>query len=383
MCPGDGEYNAQSSQLIRILMCPRCFYINLPVCGLTALAIFLVPFSVQEHQKKLDRSLKALFSGLDIVGFTMFVPASVMLFLALQWGGVIYPWSSATVIGLLCGSAVTAILFAFWEHHHGDNSMFPPKLLGRRVITGACMSGFFQGGCMILLNYYLPLWFQVVKKVSPTGSALRTLPTFGSQIIFTVIGTVIIQRTQYLAPPTIVGNAVGAVGCGLLTTMTVSTPVGEWVGFQIIIGAGRGIAMQSPFLAVQAICEQRQMAVGTAVIAWAQLFGGALFVGLGQTVFANLLRSALSEHAPTVDSELVVDAGATNYDENVPLDQQASVLSAYNQAITLTFYLAVAASIGGALTACAMGKVKALQKPMKKDSEEAGSAEKEQSEAKS
>jgi hypothetical protein len=349
---------------------------------LTALAIFLVPFSVQEHQKKLDRSWKALFKGLDIVGISMFIPASIMLFLALQWGGVLYPWSSAIVIGLLSGCGATALLFSFWEHQHGDESMFPPKLLGRRVIIGACMSGFFQGGCMILLNYYLPLWFQVVRKVSPTGSALRTLPTFGSQIIFTVIGTFIIQRIQYLTPPTVVGTAVGAVGCGLLTTMTVSTSMGKWIGYQIIIGAGRGVAMQSPFLAVQAICEPRQMAVGTAVIAWAQLFGGALFVGLGQAVFANLLRSALSERAPTVDSELVVDAGATNYDDNVPPEQQGNVLLAYNQAITLTFYLAVAASIGGVLTACAMGKVRAMQKPKEKDKETADSSEKEQHEAK-
>lgn len=342
----------------------RCFYINLPVAALTAISILLVRFTGRKDQT-IDWSWKALWNGLDIVGFLLFVPASVMLFLALQWGGVLYPWSSATIIGLLCGSGVVVLLFLCWESQHEENAMFPLAFLGRRIIAAACLTGFLQGAGMMFLSYYLPLWFQVVKKVSPTGSAIRTLPTFGAQIIFTIVGTIFIQRIRYLSPPTILGNALGAIGAGLMTTFTISTDSGKWVGYQLLNGAGRGLAMQSPFLAMQTHCEPRQLPVGTAMIAWSQFFGGALFVGLGQTVFANLLRDALTLYAPDVNSDLVVDAGATNYVVDVPADQQANVLLAYNQAITQTFYLAMGAAAAGVVTSSAMGRAKTAKAVIK------------------
>lgn len=40
----------------------------------------------------------------------------------------------------------------------------------------------------------------------------------------------------------IVGSVLNVVGCGLLGLLLVHTPTGQWVGYQIIFGAGRGLA---------------------------------------------------------------------------------------------------------------------------------------------
>jgi len=50
------------------------------------------------------------------VGTGLLVPAVVMLLLTLYYcGGGMYPWASATVIGLFCGAGAVGALFVAWE----------------------------------------------------------------------------------------------------------------------------------------------------------------------------------------------------------------------------------------------------------------------------
>ena len=131
-----------------------CFYINLPVTALTAASIFLIRFTAKQNRKT-DWTWGALVKGLDLYGFALFAPACATLFLALQWGGVQHAWKSATIIGLLCGGVTTAVIFMFWEKRAGDTAMIPTALITQRIIAAGSLTGFFQGGGMILLSYYL------------------------------------------------------------------------------------------------------------------------------------------------------------------------------------------------------------------------------------
>ncbi len=40
------------------------------------------------------------------------------------------------------------------------------------------------------------------------------------------------------------GNGLVAVASGLFTTFTPSTPAGQWIGYQVLGGFGRGLVMQ-------------------------------------------------------------------------------------------------------------------------------------------
>ena len=110
-----------------------------------------------------------------------------MLLLALQWGGNEYPWDSATVLGLICGSIAAFLLFIWWERRQGDRAMIPGSLLHIRHIYSSCITAAFQGGSMLILTYYLALWFQVIKRASPTQSGVYILPNFASQVVLTLL----------------------------------------------------------------------------------------------------------------------------------------------------------------------------------------------------
>ena len=111
-----------------------------------------------------------------------------MLLLALQWGGEKYKWSSATVVGLLCGFAVLTPVFCLWQRHEQDEAGIPPKIFMQRTVLSSAVVGWFAFGGLQLVTYYLPIWFQVILGASPTKSGVYYLPSVLGDISASVMG---------------------------------------------------------------------------------------------------------------------------------------------------------------------------------------------------
>lgn len=163
-----------------------CFYLNLPVGAATCLCLAFIHLPGQKRQP-MQRNAHFIIRKFDLLGFCLFAPACIMVLLAMEWGGVHYTWSSATIIGLLCGSGGAFAVFGYWEYRASEDAMIPVDMISRRVIWTAVLTSAFQGGGIIMLGYYLPLFFQVVQHASPTASAVRILPTMIGQVVFAAI----------------------------------------------------------------------------------------------------------------------------------------------------------------------------------------------------
>jgi hypothetical protein len=109
-----------------------------------------------------------------------------MFLLALEWGGNTYRWDSATVIGLFCGAAGTIALFFIWESRIGDEAMIPLSMITRRIIASSCLAMLFTAACMITTSYYMAIYFQADKGVSPMLSGVYLLPSILTQMLFGV-----------------------------------------------------------------------------------------------------------------------------------------------------------------------------------------------------
>ncbi|EXJ90268.1 hypothetical protein A1O1_03367 [Capronia coronata CBS 617.96] len=352
-----------------------CFWINLPIGGVT-LAIMLFVTFPPYRARKAKWTFRDVMHDFDITGFAIFAPSCVMLLLALEWGGTTYSWSSATIIGLFCGSGAAFAVFFVLEYFHGEAAMIPMSLLRIRVVYSSMVTTGLQFGGMLIFSYYLPLWFQTIKSASPTMSGVYMLPTFGTQVFGAILAGTGVSRLGYPMPFSVVGSALTAISGGLMSTFTVHTGTGKWVGYQILHGLGRGISFQQPIQAVQAVVKPDMVATATAAAAWAQTFGAAILIGLAQTTFINLLRPALKKYAPGVDADKIVAAGATDISAALSASDDAQtlagVLKAYNQAITQTFYLATgcaAASVGTSL-GMGMTRLERKQKDQNKDEEQ-------------
>jgi MFS family permease len=97
-----------------------CFYINLPIGGITAVILFF--FLRVQNTIKEDIPVWTKISRLDIPGNTLFIASIICLLLALDWGGSTYPWSSSRIIVLFVMFAILLFAFIGLQLYLGENA---------------------------------------------------------------------------------------------------------------------------------------------------------------------------------------------------------------------------------------------------------------------
>jgi hypothetical protein len=62
-----------------------------------------------------------------------------------------------------------------------------------------------------------------------------------------------------------------SIGAGLLSTLKVNSGHNEWIGYQVLFGAGIGLGMQNTLIAVQTALPLADVPIGTAIIMFSQV----------------------------------------------------------------------------------------------------------------
>ena len=327
-----------------------CFYINLPIGGVTLLVIAIF-FPDPQRQLKVQ-TWSHRFKQLDPIGTAIFTPAIICLLLALQWGGTTYAWGSWRVILLFVVFGLLILVFLFIQYKLEDSATVPRRIFFKRTVWSASIFSFCLGAAFLCSMYYLPIWFQAVKGASAVNSGIRNLPMLISVVVLSVISGVTVTVIGYYSPFILLVTVCTAVGYGLMTTFHQDTPEPIWIGYQILAGAGVGSGMQQPLMAVQVVLDIADVPTGTAIIVFLQTLGGALFVSIGENIFSNKLVQYIHQYVPGLKPGVIQAAGATNVKNVVDPAKLPAVLLAYNNAITQTFIVCTAmacASIVGAV----------------------------------
>ncbi|KAF4635470.1 hypothetical protein G7Y89_g2615 [Cudoniella acicularis] len=320
-----------------------CFYINLPIGGLSA-AIILLFFTTPSQAVPAPASLKEKILQMDLPGTFTIMAAIVCYILALQWGGQTKPWSDSSVIGTLVGFVLIFIAFCVVEYFQGERAMIVGRLLKDRTISVGMAFIFFLGGGFFLLLYYLPIYFQVVSGVSAAQSGIRNLPLIIAVVLSTITSGSMISANGHFIPWMVIGSVLATVGCGLLYTLDTTSSSGHWIGFQVLAGLGIGGAFQVPIIAAQAVVEPSDLSSVTAMVLFCQTIGGAFFVSAGQVGFANTLVGNLPKYAPSVDSSVVISVGVTEIRSHFSPDVVPGVILAYMSGLKVAYAIAIASS---------------------------------------
>ncbi|KAI0468776.1 MFS general substrate transporter [Xylaria cf. heliscus] len=320
-----------------------CFYINLPIGAVTlvVIALFFPDPVKRKPQVQVQETFMERLMRFDPIGTLIFIPAIVSLLLALQWGGVTYPWNNGRIIGLFVVFGVLILVFLFVQWRQQENATVPPRIFRNRTVMAGSFFAFSIGSAFFLFIYYIPIWFQSVQGVSAVNSGIRNLPMLLSVVVASLVAGGLITAFGYYTPFMIIGTVLAAIGGGLLTTWTPHTNTATWIGYQIIFGIGVGASLQQPLIAVQTVLDIKDVPVGTSVIAFMQTLGGALFVSVGNSVFNNKLAEELVQNVPSVAPKDIINTGTTNL-HKLPADIVPGVLLSYNNALTTAFIVATA-----------------------------------------
>ncbi|KAH8684457.1 major facilitator superfamily domain-containing protein [Tricladium varicosporioides] len=339
-----------------------CFWINLPPGGVVIAILMLIHIPDRTQAKKKKMTLLETLHSLDLPGFALFAPTSIMLLLALQWGGSTYAWNSATIIGLFCGSGGMLVPLLWWEYRQGDNAMIPWSMIKQRIVYSSCLMMFFFFASQMINAYYLAIYFQSVRGDSPTMSGVSILPGILSQMMFAPLSGVLVGRMGYYLPWVVGGTGLTSICYGLLSTLNPTTSIGKWIGYQVIGGIGRGCSMQMAILAIQNTVKPEQISTSMAIAAFSQTFGGALFLSFAQISFTDGLANGIAKYAPQVNILAVQKAGANGFHDAFPPALIPGIIQSYSVAINHAFYLAVGSGVACFVVTWGMGW-KSIKKP--------------------
>jgi MFS family permease len=208
--------------------------------------------------------------------------------------------------------------------------------------------------------YYLPLFFQNARQMSPILSAALVLPITCAQMLASIISGLYISRMERYGEVIWSGFFLWTLGVGLTCMFDLETSIGAMVGILLIQGIGVGFIFQPTLVALQAHCTKAQRAVVISNRNFLRSLGGAVGLAISAATLQNSLKKAMPvEFASLAKSTYnVPDFDALGASPA----QVQQVLEAYAHASRAVFILNVP-FMGLCLAGCFLIKDHGLQRP--------------------
>ncbi|KAJ5692546.1 Efflux pump dotC [Penicillium macrosclerotiorum] len=322
-----------------------CFYLNLPIGGFSLVILF---FFLRIESPK--TSLLAGLRSIDWGGTFMIIGGTLMFLFGLEFGGINFPWASATVICLIIFGVVTWGLAMLIEWKFAKYPIIPPRLFNEWYNVLILLICYCHGFVFISGAYYLPLYFQTVLLASPIMSGVYTLPMVLSLSIVSAGTGVIMKKTGRYREMIVAGLFFMTLGFGLFIDLK---PYASWariVIFQLIGGIGVGPNFQAPLVAFQANVRPADMATATATFGFVRQLATSMSVVLGTVIYQNIIgqQSGKLIAAIGVERTKIISssfAGASKeLIQSLSQSQREVVLEAFTFALSRMwiFYTAIA-----------------------------------------
>ncbi len=263
------------------------FYINLPL-GVAAIAVLAA--TLPSRSARVSRSIDYAGAGLLAV-----VLSSIVLFTDL--GGTHYPWASPPMLALAAVAVVALALFLVIERRAAE-PVLPLPLFRNRAFSTTSAVGLIVGFALFGSVTYIPLFLQVVKGSTPTGSGLQMLPMMGGMLVTSIVSGQVISRTGRYKIFPVIGTAVMTLGLFLLSRMTTHTTLAGALGIMLLLGLGLGMVMQVLVITVQNAVDYRDLGVATSGATLFRLIGGSLGTAMLGAIFAQRLAANVQRLVP-------------------------------------------------------------------------------------
>ncbi|KAJ1324704.1 Major facilitator superfamily transporter [Microdochium nivale] len=300
----------------------------------------------------------------DILGTLLMLPAVTTFLLALQWGGIRYPWSDARVISPLVLSMLLLAAFAYRQHALPEHrATLPPRIVRMRSVLAGAWFGACANATLSVTEYYVTILFQGVLGMSATRSGLLMLPMLVGIMAGGLLSGLGISRLGWYNPFMIMATILAPIAAGLLTTSglddSLRSPakIPALLGF---LGTAIGLGIQTPIIALQTIMEPTDLPMGIALLGFGATMGSAIWIVVSAALFQGRLAveigEALSVVGGGVDKNLTQtiltgQVGLSEIRELVGGDRLRDVLLGYDEALMQTMYLPLALTVAMALGA--------------------------------
>ncbi|PPJ56029.1 hypothetical protein CBER1_03398 [Cercospora berteroae] len=278
-----------------------CFWINLPLDAI-AIAVIVFFLKVQTPRTPFWQGLKAV----DWLGTFSMIGGTLLFLFGLHYGGITFPWDSATVICLIVFGIVLFAAFVAIEWKFAKLPILPLRMFKARSNWASLVAEFFHALASMGMYFYLPFYFQSVKGRSPLMSGVLLLPN----VVATSLGAAMtggyIAGTGNYWGFMVGGFVLMTLGIGLFIDLGVDSNMAKIVLYQIVAGLGTAPNYQALLVALQTNIRQDDVAAGTAAYNFIRGLGVSISLVVGQALFTNEFK----KQVPGLVTELGAEAAA-------------------------------------------------------------------------
>jgi EmrB/QacA subfamily drug resistance transporter len=312
------------------------FYVNVPI---GVVALFVLAATLPAAKERVDHVIDYLGTALLAAGLSAII-------LATSLGGNSYAWGSPFIIGLAVAGVILIAAFLFVERRAAE-PVLPPRLLSNRVFAVSGAVGFVVGFALFGAVTYLPLFLQVVKGSSPTGSGLQLLPLMGGLLITSIASGQVITRTGRYRWFPIAGTATMSIGLYLLSGLDPSSSTAAIFAFMFILGLGLGMVMQVLVLVVQNAVSYADLGVATSGATLFRSVGGSLGTAVLGAIFSNRLSAELKSLFPaSAAGKIPASAGVSpKVIASLPAPVKTDYLQAFTNSLNTVFLVAAVVGV--------------------------------------
>ena len=265
------------------------FFLNVPV-GLIAIAL---------SKRLLPRSPVRGGAGLDVAGLALLPPGLALLVWGVSEAGTSGRFGNPrTLVGVGAGLALV-LGFAWHSWRRGDRALVNVGLLRNRGFAAASATTLLVGVALFGALILLPLYFQLVRGLSPLETGLLLMPQgIGAAIALPLAGRL---TDRVGARPVVVsGLAAAFAAMAAYTRVGAGTSYALLASALLVVGVGLGCTIVPSMAAAYASAPREAAAHATSLVNVVQRIAGSL----GTALLAIVLQRRIAESLPGLSGGL-------------------------------------------------------------------------------
>lgn len=274
------------------------FFVNVPIA---ALALILVTVFVPTSRDTQQRPLDPVGSLLSIVTLSALVYGLIQ--------GPEFGWTDPLVLGAFVVSAVSAVLWVWWELRQ-RYPMLDPRLFRNRWFAMGSYSLTSSFLVMFGMFFVLTQYLQFVLGYTALEAAVRTLPFAATMIIVAPRGPGMVDRIGPRSTITI-GLVVAAVGVAWLALLGSDANYALIAGSMIVMSTGMALSFPASTEAIVTSVPSDKAGVASAMNDTTREVGAAIGIALMGSLLSAGYRAGLGDATDGLPPE-AADAAEDN-----------------------------------------------------------------------
>jgi EmrB/QacA subfamily drug resistance transporter len=254
------------------------FWLNVPLGLIAALLTHRAMKRLPRH----DRPHK-----LDLVGAILMIAASTVFLIALTSGGTRVPWFSSTIFVLMAISLALALAFIWWLRQASE-PFLPLTVMRNPIMRQGTAATSWTMGAVLGLTIYMPLYFQVVHKLTATQAGLALIPI----VVMTTPGSMASGQAMMRLTHYKISAIIGAIVALAAVTALALWPAMPLYGVILVltaVGFGAGSIYPVSTVSIQNAVHMHQVGTATGAMNFFRALGSTLAVAvMGAILLAGM-----------------------------------------------------------------------------------------------